>query len=134
MDDNERYTGPTGWEAEELPGPRSVVRVQKEQVSMCWVIQGPGIKNRITLVASTPPRSVTSLAISVAAVTLIGGAMATTLWGLGMATWAALAVGATPCLMFCALYLAERRGTVRAADSQAVLGRRLPRDGGAHRE
>jgi|SRR5580693_3937170 hypothetical protein len=132
MDDYERYTDPSWWEVEEPPTPRAELRVQKERVYICWVVQAPGIRNSITLESSAPPRGVTSLAAAVAVVALIGGGMTTAAWGLGMVAWAALIVGGLPYLVFCALYLAERRRAVRIADNPAVLGRRLP-GGGARR-
>lgn len=48
MDDNERYTDSAGWEDEELPTPWAELRVQKERVDICWGVQAPGIKHRVT--------------------------------------------------------------------------------------
>jgi hypothetical protein len=118
----------------ERPSDRAELRVEVERVFICWDVKAPGIENTFKIDA-TSPRGVVALAISVSVVAVIGGSIGAALWGLGMVTWAALAAGSLPYLMFAAMYAAEWHRAIRTADTaRRFLGPRRRRGGHATRK
>jgi hypothetical protein len=110
----------------EDPSDRAELRVEVKHVRICWDVTAPGNEDRVT------PRGLVALALSVSVVAVIGGGIGAALWGLGMVTWAALAAGGLPYLMFAAMYAAEWHRAIRTADTaHRFLGSRRRRGGAA---
>jgi hypothetical protein len=129
MIENENHVDLTRLEG---PSDRAELRVEVERVFICWDVKAPGIENRFKMGAAASPRGLVALAVSVSVVAVIGGSIGAALWGLGMVTWAALAAGGLPYLMFAAMYAAEWHRAIRTADTaHRFLGPRRRRGGSA---